>query len=168
MKRRYVYSILFGVPGFIASLIVAVIVSGFGAGVLWLFVFGDNPWPAFIDKLFPALFVFVFLMAWLTFLITGYMVGRRVEQNPTLNKRHVLASIGVTSVLILFIVFQQASVGNMGPKSDSVRCSDFCSQKGYFASSMPPRDSGERSCSCLDGSGHEILKVPIDSIAPGR
>ncbi len=168
MKRRYIYSILVGVPGLIVSLIIAFVVSGFGIGVLWLFVLGDNPWPAFIENLLSVLFVLVFLAAWLASLVIGFVIGRQLEQNPTLNKKHVLASIGVTFVLILFIVFQQVSVGNIGPKSDSVRCSDFCSQKGYFASSMPPRDSGERSCSCLDGAGREIIKVPLDSIDPGK
>jgi hypothetical protein len=164
MKRRYIYSILFGVPGFIVSLTVSFVVIGFAGGVLWIYVFGDNPWPEYIEKTLAVLFVLVFLTAWLASLTIGFIMGKKLEQNPTLNRKHVLISIGVTITAILFIVFHQWGVGNLGPKSDSLRCSDFCRQKGYPASSMPPQDSGERSCSCLDRTGHEIIKVPIDSI----
>ena len=70
-------------------------------------------------------------------------------------------------MFVLLIVMQQLSVGNIGPKSDSVLCSDFCVQKGYAGSGMPPINSGDRSCSCFDSSGREVLKVPMDSIDPG-
>jgi len=166
MKRRYIYSLLFGVPGFIVSLIVSFVVSGFAGGVLWIYGFGDNPWPAYIENILPVLLALVFMTVWLASLTIGFITGKKLEQNPILNKKHILTSIGVTIISILFIVFHQLSVGNIGPKSDSLRCSDFCSQKGYSASSMPPRDSGERSCSCLDQSGHEIIRVPLDSIDP--
>jgi hypothetical protein len=168
MKRRYIYSILFGVPGFIVSLVVSFVVSGFAGGVLWIYVFGDNPWPAYIENLLPILFALVFMIVWLTSLTTGFIMGKQLEKNPILNRKHILISIGVTIIPILFIVFHQMSVGNLGSKSDSARCSDFCIQKGYSASSMPPRDSGERSCGCLDQSGHEIIKVPVDSIDPSK
>jgi hypothetical protein len=166
MKRRYIYSILFGIPGFIVSLIVSFALSGFAAGVLWLYIFGDNPWPAYTQTILIVLFAFIFLTVWLASLTVGYIIGKRLEQNPEMNKKHVLTSIGVTVITILFIVFHQLSVGNLGPRSESERCMDFCIQEGYSASSMPSRDSGERTCSCLDESGNEIITVPIDSIDP--
>lgn len=166
MRRRYIYSILFGVPGFIVALLVSFILSGSAAGILWLYVFGDNPWPAYSQTILIALFALVFLAVWLAFLTAGFIVGKRLEQNPVLNKNHFLTSIGVTVITILFILFQQLSVGNLGPRSDGERCMDFCIQEGYSATSMPPRDSGERTCSCLDESGNEIITVPIDSIDP--
>jgi len=166
MKKRYIYSILFGIPGLIVSAIISVMVSGFAAGVFWIFIFGDNPWPAYAEKLLPVLFIFVFLAVWLTSLITGYLIGKRLERDLALNKMHILVSAVVVVLSVLLIVFQQLSVGNIGPQSDEMRCSNFCTQKGYSASSMPPRISGERICSCLDNSGHGIITVPIDSIPP--
>ena len=168
MKRRYLYSILFGVPGFIVALLVSFLLFGFAAGVLWLFVFGDNPWPEVVGSAFPILLALVFLILWLGSLAIGFSVGKRLESNPTLNKAHILASAGVTIVCILFILLQQVSVGNIGPKPDSTRCSDYCTQQGYSASSMPPRNSGQRTCSCLDSSGVEIITVPLESITSGR
>ena len=43
MKRRYLYSILVCVPGPVVSLIITLVVFGAAAGVLWIFIFGDNP-----------------------------------------------------------------------------------------------------------------------------
>ena len=168
MKKRYIYSILFGIPGLLVSLTLAFVVIGSTIAVLWLYVFGDDPWPAYTDAMLAVIFVLVFIITWLAILITGFIVGKRIEQDSILNKKHILASIGVTAIFVLFIIFQQVSVGNLGPKSNGERCMDFCIQEGYSASSIPPRDSGDRSCRCLDGSGNEIITVPLDSLEPGK
>jgi hypothetical protein len=98
----------------------------------------------------------------------GYATGKKLENDPALDKRHILVSSGLTIMFILFIVIQQFSAGNIGPKSEGVLCSEFCSRRGYLASGMPPEDSGERSCSCFDAAGKEVLKVPLESITPGK
>lgn len=164
MRKRYLYSLIFGIPGFFVSVFISSIIFGGIAGVLWLFVFGDNPWPAYADTLLAILFVLVFLTVWLATITLGFIIGRRLEQNPVLNKNHILSSLGITAIFVLFILFQQLSVGNLGPKSEGEHCMDFCIQEGYSASSIPAQDTGERSCSCLDGSGNEIITVPLDSI----
>lgn len=164
MKRRYLYAILSGVPGLFLALIVSFLVSGFALGAFWLFLFGDNPWPAWTGILIPVMFAVVFLITWFAFLALGFAIGKQREGDPALNKKHIWVSIGITTVFILFIVFQQASVGNLGPKPDSAVCSSYCAQKGYAASSMPPRDSGQRNCSCLDQKGREIITIPLEDI----
>lgn len=144
--------------------IVSFLFAGFAAGVLWLFIFGDNPWPAYTGTLLIVLSMLVFLVIWLAVITAGFHVGKKFEQNPDLNKKHVFASIGITVLTILFILFQQISAGNLGPKSDGELCMDYCIQQGYSASSTPPQDSGDRSCSCLDNSGNESIRVPLDSL----
>jgi len=164
MKKRYVYSLLFGIPGFFVSAIIALVVFGAVIGTLWIYFFGDNPWPFPTEKLLFLLLVLTFLILWITSITIGYVIGKKLEKDSGLNWRHILVSSGLTVMLIGFIVLQQLSVGNLGPKSESVLCSDFCSQKGYSGSGMPPKNSGDRSCSCFDNSGNEVLKVPLDSI----
>jgi len=168
MKKRYLYSILFGIPGFFISLIISFVILGAAAGILWIYFFGDDPWPPSTEILLPILFAVVFLMVWIAFITVGYAAGKKLENDPVLNKKHVLISSGLTIMFILFIVIQQLSVGNIGPKSEGVVCSEFCSRQGYLASGMPPEDSGEKSCSCFDDAGNEVLKVPLESTTPGK
>jgi hypothetical protein len=167
MKRRYIYLLLFGLPGIFVSAIISLAVFGAAAGMLWLYVFGDSPWPASSGSLLTLLLTLVFLAVWSASFVSGYVFGKRREKDPILNRRHVLASLGITLGTILLIVMYQVGVGNIGLQSDSTICSDFCARQGYSASSMPPRDSGERTCSCLDQFGKTIVTVPLKSIVPG-
>ncbi len=167
MKKRYLYTLLFGIPGLFVAGLIAIFVFAALTGILWLYVFGDNPWPASSETMIAVLFVAVFGVLWIGFIALGYLVGKKLETDPQLNKRHVLISVGLTLLFILLMVFQQWSVGNLGPKSDSVLCSEFCSRHGYSASGMPPQNSGDRTCSCYDASGNEALQIPIDVITNG-
>lgn len=166
MKKRYLYVLLFAVPGFFVSLIIAFLLFGTAAGFLWLFVFGDNTWPSSTEKILPILLIASFLILWIGSAVAGYVTGKKLEFEAELNRKHLLISAGLTVVPIFFIVVHQWSVGHVGPKSDGQLCSDFCRQKGYSMSGMPPENSGDRSCFCYDGDGHEILNVPIESLLP--
>ena len=167
MKKRYLYSLLFGIPGLFISWMVAFVVFGAAAGMLWLFVFGDNPWPVSTEKILPGLFGLTFLMVWGATITAGFLVGKRLEKDPRLNNSHILISSGLTLLFILLIAVQQLRVGNLGPKSDDTVCSDYCTLQGYTGSGLPPQNSGDRTCSCYDNSGNEVLKVPLDSIDSG-
>jgi hypothetical protein len=113
MKQRYVYLLLIGVPGLIVALILAVATLGMTAGFLWLFVYGDNPWPASADAILAVVFLFTFLAVWLATLAAGYFVGKRREQGGRLNRAHVLASLGITLLFILMAALYELSVGNI-------------------------------------------------------
>lgn len=164
MKKRYLYSLLFGLPGLFIAGVLSILAFGGLAGFLWVYVFGDNPWPSYVEPLTSVLFVLSVLGIWIAFIGLGYGIGKRLESDPILDRNHILISAGLTVMFLLMIVFQQWSVGNLGPKSDSVLCSEFCIQHGYSGSGIPPEDSGIRSCSCFDGSGNEAQVVPLDSI----
>jgi hypothetical protein len=163
MKKRYKYSLLFGVPGFFVSLIMSFFVFGGAAGFLWIFVFGDKPWPTSTEKTLPIFFILIFLALWTASITVGFKTGKNLKDNSKLAKKHIMVSAGVTIVSIILIILHQLSVGNIGPKSDSILCSEFCSEKGYSGSGMPPVDSGELTCSCFDDYGKEVIKVSMDS-----
>ena len=167
MKKRFLYVLLFGIPGFFVAGITALVLFGASLGVLWLFVFGDNPWPTGTEATLSITFVLVFLTLWFGSMFAGYYMGKRLEKDSALSWAHIFLSLGLTAVLLLLIVFQQWSVGSLGPKSDSVLCSNYCAAHGYSGSGTPPQNSGDRTCSCYDGSGNEVLKVPLDNIKPG-
>lgn len=164
MRKRYLYAFLFAVPGFFVALIIASLLFGAAAGFLWIFVFGDNSWPSATEKILPILLILSFLLLWIGSAVAGYATGKKLEFEAGLNRKHILVSVVLTVVPILFIVLHQVRVGNIGPKSDGQLCRDFCREKGYAMSGMPPEISGPRSCFCYDAEGHVILNVPIENL----
>jgi len=165
MKKRYIYSLLFGIPGLFVAGILSIFLFAALTGILWLYVFCDNPWPAASETMISALFVFVFGVLWIGLITLGYFVGRKMETDPVVNRNHILISGGLTLMFILLMIFQQWSVGNLGPKSDGVLCGEFCAKHGYSGSGMPPQNSGDQTCSCYDASGKEALTVPLEIIS---
>jgi len=169
MNRRHTYVIFFAIPAFLASLMIAGLMFGAGAGALWLFVFGDNPWPSAAGNVLAAGFVLVFAASWLGLLSVAYSAGKRHEASPGLDARLVWASSGATALLVLLVLAHQRGVGNIGPKDNGLLCSEFCQAKGYSGSGMPPRNSGDTTCSCYDAQGREAVKAPIEEVkTPGR
>ena len=104
MKRRYIYAVLFGLPGLLLSALLTLVLFGATMGVLWLFVFGDNTWPACVDTLLPIFFVVAFLGMWAVTITGGYFAGKRREADVALNKRHVVLALGATAGLALLMV----------------------------------------------------------------
>jgi hypothetical protein len=166
MKKRYLYSLLFGIPGLFVAGIISIALFGALTGFLWIYIFGDNPWPPYAEALVSKIFILAVLILWIASITLGYVVGKRLENDPVLNRKHALLSAGLTAIFLLLILFQQWSVGNLGPTSDTVLCSEFCARHGYAGSGMPPQDTGDRICSCFDEAGNEVLVVPLDSLAP--
>jgi len=164
MKKRFIYTLLFGIPGFFVAVIIAFFSIGAWTGLLWVFVFGDNPWPSMTEGTLFILFTVIFLLVWIILMAIGFSIGRKLENDPLLNKQHILLSGVITLLFILMIAIQQLSVGDIGPKSDGVLCSDYCLLNGYSGSGMPPSNSGDRTCSCYDDFGNEVLKEPLEII----
>ncbi len=168
MKRRYWYVLLFGVPALLASIIISLLLFAAAAGVLWLFVFGDNPWPASANNLLAAMAIPICMTLWVAFMSVAYAAGKKQEASAALNAKHVVASAGATALLVLVVLLHQWSVGNIGPKTDDVLCAEFCQGKAFAGSSMPPRNTGAATCSCIDAQGREVVKIPMEDIIATR
>lgn len=161
MKRRFLYLLLFGLPALLASFIAAMLLFGAAAGLLWLFVLGDNPWPGWAEQLLGAAFVIAFAGSWLAFMSLAYARGKRQEASERLARSHVLAAAGASLLLLALIAAQQWSVGNLGGRSASLSCADYCRKSGYAGSGTPPRDAGAATCSCFDAQGRVAETVPL-------
>jgi hypothetical protein len=166
MKSRYVYAILFGLPGFLVSLLITIIFFSALAGFLWLYLFGDDNWPSYLETLLPILFIITFLLLWIASIVYGYFTGKRLEDVTGLNRKHIVISVAASLLPLALILLYQIRLGNIGEKPLTLRCSEYCLAQGYAMSSMPPRDSGEMLCSCYDDEGTEVLTAPIDVIKP--
>lgn len=166
MRKRFIYTLLFLVPGLFVSLLVTFAVFAAAYGALWLYVFGDSTWPAWTGQVMPVLMVMVFFSLWVIAMVAGYVVGKKLEAAPGFDVRHVWLSLAATLLPIGIALLHQLSIGNLGPKSDGQRCSVYCSDLGYQASSTPPRNSGEQTCSCLGRYGEVKITVPIAELPP--
>ncbi len=164
MKKRYIYLILFLVPSLFASLLITLALFGAAYGALWLFVYGDTAWPDWTEQVMPFLLLVIFSSIWITAIITGYFVGKKLEGAPGFDVKHLWISLGLTLLTIVIMLLHQLSIGNLGPKSDSQLCGDYCSNLGYDVSSMSPRDSGEKICSCLGRNGEEKISLSIEDL----
>ena len=161
ISRRHVYVLLFVVPALLVSIIAAALTLAASAGALWLFVYGDDPWPDTANVLLGAIFLLVAAALGLALLSVAYTVGRQQEGEPSLNKRHVALSLGATVVLAAIIIVRLVGLNVAGARSDSVVCADLCRSEGFTASGLPPRDSGDRTCSCYDAQGQEVRRVTL-------
>jgi hypothetical protein len=161
MKKRYLYALLFGIPGFFLAGFLSLGTMGALLGILWLFVFGDDPWPVAPEKMLAVLMIIIFLIIWVATIAFGYLVGKKQEVKPESNWSHVFLSAGIT---LLFLVVIGLRLADLGPKPDTVRCSDYCVGQGFSGSGMPPQNSGDRTCSCYDTAGNTVHKIPLGEI----
>lgn len=118
MKRRYLYPLMYSVPAFILSAIIMVVVTAAIGGALWIFVYGDNPWPSFVELYSPIFMFTVLATVWLVLLSAAFTWGKRQEANPSLNMKHLYLAAGSTVALMLLVFLHQLSVGNIGPRPD--------------------------------------------------
>ncbi len=130
------------------------------AAVLWLFVFGDAPWPQQSDLIFAAVAVVAAAPVLGASLTMAYRVGKAQESQLRVPRGHLGLAIGLTLALGALIALQLAGP-RRGPVSDSERCADLCRASGFTASEMPPRDSGLRTCSCLDDHGTAVRTIEL-------
>jgi hypothetical protein len=161
LKRRHLYVLLFAAPALLLSVITAAMAVAALAGLLWLFVFGDNPWPPAASTLLGAVFLLGSAGLWLAQLAAAFAVGKRQESRPSLNLKHVALSIGATVILLAVIMARLTGLSLPGGKSDSLTCADLCQAEGFAGSGMPPQNSGDRTCSCYDAEGREARRIPL-------
>lgn len=162
MARFRTRALLYAVPAFILAAIVTVVVTVAIGGVLWIFVYGDSPWPSFVDRYSPLFIVAVLATTWLALLSAVIAWGKRQEARASLDMKHVYFAAGATLSLVLLVLVQQRSVGNIGPRPDVIVCSDFCTARKFQASRFPQ----DGTCGCHDTNGTEALRVPMSRIRP--
>ena len=74
MVNRWVALLLAVLGGAVAAYAIALMFGGALVGVLWLFVFGDDPWPGWVEPLASLVIVAGALLTWT-------IVGRQIWDN---------------------------------------------------------------------------------------
>ena len=114
MKARHVYPLLFLVPSVMLAGIAAVLTAAAAAGVLWIFVYGDNPWPASANAVVMAAAAFISSAVLTSLLFAAHRFGKRSESHGGLHKAHVLLALGLSLGLPLLVLLHQWQTGNLG------------------------------------------------------
>ncbi len=164
MNKRYLGLIAYGIPGLFIAFIASIFTAGIISGIFWIFIFGDESWPSWTNSFIIIISILVFIIMLLIFLIWGYRVGRRLEQNNESIKKHFIISLVIILVLIILIIIYSFSVGNLGSKSISILCNDFCIDNNYSISEIPHSIDGDDIrdfCRCLDNMGKVVKEVPL-------
>jgi hypothetical protein len=130
-------------------------------GVLWLFVFGDEPWPEIVGVGLMSALALMVAALWGALLALAYAAGKRAERRA-FGLVDVIAPLVATAALVMAAAAHQLSVGNIGPVSDTTACSRLCQERGFAVSGMPPRESGDRTCTCYDAEGREALRTRLN------
>src|SRR5690606_1581659 len=106
--------LLFLVPSVVAGVMAAVLAAAADTGILWVFVYGDDPWPAQSSSALASLAVLVGLLVLATCLFIAYRAGRSRESRGGLRRAHALIALGLSVGLPLVVLFHQWQVGNLG------------------------------------------------------
>jgi hypothetical protein len=151
MKQRYIYTIIFGIPGMVLSFIAAEIVAGLVQGLLFLYMYGDGTWPEWTGIAISAIGIgaFVFCVAMIGMM--GMSYGKKMEsKNVPVQIKYILISLILCALLGGFIF--TSNRGYVFKKPSYRRCQEMCVQHGYGAqsTSLEFLDSGAYMCSCMN------------------
>src|SRR3989339_930826 len=156
MKQRYIYSLLFGIPGIIISVFASILAGILAFAFLWAFVFGDNTWPAVAGLIITGTKAIAFLVSLTIMVVTGFFMGKKREvEHVSVNSGHVIISV---AILVLFgtlmFTFQSASLSK---KQNHKQCVDLCVQKGYDGngSYLSPDNNGNTTCNCWNDAEYK-------------
>jgi ABC-type Fe3+ transport system permease subunit len=102
-----------------ASVIAAVLAAAAGAGVMWIFIYGDNPWPSEANTLLVAGAATIAALVLAGLLAVSYRVGRAREVSGGVRRSHVFVALGLSIGLPLLVLVHQWQVGNLGNLGNS-------------------------------------------------
>jgi len=94
--------------------VVAIVFVACAAGIMWIFIYGDNEWPAAAERTVMALSALVFAAILAVLLSALYKFGEKQELRGGLSKKHALIAVIATLLLPLLILIRQWSIGAIG------------------------------------------------------
>jgi DMSO reductase anchor subunit len=134
---------LISIPSFLAALLPSLFIAGAVGGALWIWVYGDNTWPALAE----IIIVISFVSSWA---VIGALLTRHLYRHPRVQK------LTLGQLVLLVVLFSVLAVGVLflhqwlnGNLSSPHPCSSNCQAKGFSSSVIEYGDNGEEKCTCL-------------------
>ncbi len=120
MKLRFLYALTGGLAGLLLGGLVAFWVIAAGAGISWLFLYGDDTWPAATAWVLPALGLLAGLVVLCGLVALGFFYGRRQEP-PTDRKRAYRQAYGLLGLALFLVVAAVAGLAWQDRKANDAR-----------------------------------------------
>lgn len=114
MKARHSYLLLFLLTSAMIAFLAAFVIAAAGAGILWIFVYGDNSWPESANTALMVLVATASVLTFATLVALSYSFGKDQETRGGLRRSHMVSSLGVSIGLPLLVLLHQWQVGNIG------------------------------------------------------
>tara|TARA_R110000787_G_scaffold53975_1_gene125884 strand:- start:116 stop:535 length:420 start_codon:yes stop_codon:yes gene_type:complete len=134
---------LISIPSFLVALLPSLFITGAVAGAVWIWVYGDNTWPALAE----IIIVISFVSSWA---FIGALLTRNLYRHPRVQQLTlgqlvllvVLLGALAVGVLLLYL-WMNGSLVSPHP------CFSNCQAKGFSSSVIEYGDNGEEKCTCL-------------------
>ena len=141
---------ILGAGALVMALVPAFVMTAFAAGVLWLFVYGDNVWPKTADLVILG----VFFVSWFG---AGAALTAALNRSPRV-QRLSLGQLTAVSILmgtfaISIMLVHQWRNGNLGREPHP--CKLTCEAQGFSGASWSVDASGTEDCTCHGASQRE-------------
>jgi hypothetical protein len=115
MKARFSYPLAFLLPCAMLASIAAIVSVAVGAGVAWLFIYGDNSWPDAAERTIMTLSAVVALTSFTALISASYFYGKRRESLGGLSKWHVTVAVASAILLPALVLCRHYQIGALGP-----------------------------------------------------
>lgn len=109
MKARWLYLLMLTPLCMMASAFAAMALTAGLAGILWLFVYGDDTWPAFVEPLLLTAGVGMFLVFWIALAWGSYCWGKRMETQGGLKRLHIIWVSALSIALPALVILRELS-----------------------------------------------------------
>jgi hypothetical protein len=159
---------MFGVPGLLAAALFSLILFFLAYGFLWMFVLGDSTWPDWVSQGLPVVAVGSALVIWYGLMTVAWSAGRKAEEKPELNRRHVVMALCVAFFAVALVLAFQQGLGKLNPPTPEDACAALCRSKGFPIGAMPHRDTNPRECVCRDAQSRDGFTAELPAMAPSR
>jgi hypothetical protein len=114
VKARYSYPLLFLLPSAMVAFLAAFVVAGVGAGILWIFVYGDRPWPESVNTMLMGVAIAGSALTLTALVALSYFIGKSGESRGGVPRSHVVVALVISVGLPLLVLLHQWQVGNIG------------------------------------------------------
>ena len=175
MRSRILFGGLGGLIGLATGLVVSLVVVAVVAGTLWIFVFGDNPWPPGANPVLGAIALIIIIFLVIAGTWIGLSYGRRLDSLPQREggRKKWIAAISALCVLALLASFLLLVVHRSSVQTATTQLqeADFerLAQRAQRIVSVSPRIDGAalRMTIVTEGASGGPYQLDLDLSRPG-